>query len=115
MVFVGAEEAATIEIGGVDQTVEVMAWDPTNRVVEIAIPVAGITGIIDDTMSIVQGTVTGDISDDGVKRELHVVLTQGSSAFAAADATTDENSAAAVLVPFATSILSVSICLVRSG
>ena len=45
-------------------------------------------------MSIVQGTVTGDISDDGVKRELHVALTQGSSAFAAADATTDENSAA---------------------
>ena len=92
--FVGAEESATIEIGGVDQTVEILAWDPTNRVVEIAIPTAGITGIIDDTMSIVQGTVTGNIADDGVKRELHVALTQGSSAFAAADATTDENSAA---------------------
>lgn len=95
--FVGAEEAATVEIGGVDQTVEVLAWDPTNRVVEIAIPVAGITGIIDDTMQLVQGTVTGDIADGGVARELHVALTQGSNAFAATDATVDENSAAVVI------------------
>ncbi|AIX25957.1 tail sheath monomer protein [Synechococcus phage ACG-2014d] len=93
--FVSAAAAATIEIGGSDQTVEVLSWNPSSRILEITIPSAGIVGFIDDTMSVVQGSVTGAIQS--VTRELQVVGSQGSSPFAATNTIADTNAAAAVV------------------
>ena len=93
--FVGADAGTTIEINAADQTVTVLSWNPTDRVLEIDIPVGGITGKIDDTMTVVQGSVSGAIAS--VSRELHVVLDADSGAFAATDSIADADSEAAVI------------------
>ena len=93
--FVGADAGTTIEINAADQTVTVLSWNPTDRVLEIDIPVGGITGKIDDTMTVVQGSVSGAIAS--VSRELHVVLDADSGAFAASDSIADADSEAAVI------------------
>ena len=93
--FVSAEADATIEIGGSDQTVEVLAWDPTTRILEITIPAAGVIGFIDETMTVVQGTANGPISS--ATRELQVVSTTGSSPFAATNSVADTNAVVAVV------------------
>ena len=93
--FVGADAGTTIEINAADQTVTVLSWNPTDRVLEIDIPVGGITGKIDDTMTVVQGSVSGAIAS--VTRELHVVLDNDSGAFAASDSIADADSEAAVI------------------
>ena len=93
--FEGSVTASTIEISGSPQTVDILSWNATDRVAEIAIPAAGITGIIDNTMVLTQGTVTGSI--DTVTRELQVVLDKDSGAFAATNTITDDNSATATI------------------
>ncbi len=93
--FEGTVTASTIEIGGSPQTITILAWNPTDRIAEIAIPGAGITGIIDSTMVLTQGTVTGSI--DSVTRELQVALAKDSGAFAATNTISDDNSATATI------------------
>ena len=84
--------ATTIDIGGSNEAVTVLAWDAANKILEIALPSGGVTGIIADAQTITQGTNTADIAASGVSRLLYVGLDAGSIKFAAADNIDDTNS-----------------------
>ena len=58
--------ATTIDIGGSDESVTVLAWDAANKILEIALPAGGVTGIIADAQTITQGTNTADIAAGGL-------------------------------------------------
>ena len=60
--------STTINIGGSNEAVTVLAWDPANKKLEIALPSGGVTGIIADSQTVTQGTNTCDIAASGIER-----------------------------------------------
>ena len=90
-------DATTISIGGSNESVTVLAYDPTNKYLEIALPGGGVTGIIADAQTITQGTNTADIGTGGIERRLYISGDKGKVAFAAADSISDTNSVAAAI------------------
>ena len=89
--------ATTISIGGSNEAVNVLAWDPANKVLEIGLPSGGVTGIIADAQTITQGTNTADIASSGIERRLYIGKNKDSVDFAASDSLQDTNSNAAVV------------------
>jgi hypothetical protein len=83
--------ATTISISGSNETVNVLAWDPANKKLEIGLPSGGVTGIIADAQTITQGSNTCDIAANGIERRLYVALNKSSIEFAAADVVADTN------------------------
>ena len=84
--------STTINIGGSNEAVDVLAWDATNKKLEIGLPSGGVTGIIAAAQTITQGTNTADIATGGIERRLYIALDKSSIAFKAADAVADTNS-----------------------
>ena len=87
-------DATTIDISGSSESVDVLAWDAANKVLEIALPAGGVTGIIADGQTVTHGVNTAEIATSGVSRLLYIGLDAGSISFAAADSLTDTNSVA---------------------
>ena len=83
--------ATTISIGGSDESVNVLAWDPANKKLEIGLPSGGVTGILSDNQVITQGTNTAAINTT-IERRLYIGLNKDSINFAAADVVADTNS-----------------------
>ena len=86
--------ATTVTIGGSAETVNVLAWDAASKVLEIALPAGGVTGIFADGQVITEGTNTAEIAGGGIERLLAIGLDAGSIKFAAADSITDTNATA---------------------
>ena len=84
----------TVSISGSNQTVTVLAWDPTNKKLEIGLPSGGITGILADGQTVTQGSNTCVIAASGIERRVYIGLNKGSIEFAAADSIADTNSTA---------------------
>jgi len=84
--------STTIDIGGSNEAVTVVAWDAANKVLEIELPSGGVTGIIADGQTVTQGTNTGVIATGGIERRLYAGLDSGSIKFAANDIVADTNS-----------------------
>ena len=84
--------STTIAISGSNEAVDVLAWDPANKKLEIGLQSGGVTGIIADGQTVTQGTNTCDIATGGVERKLLVALNKGSVEFAANDVVQDTNS-----------------------
>lgn len=84
-------DSTTIDIGGSNEAVDVLAWDAANKVLEIALQAGGVTGIIAAGQTITQGSNTADIATSGVSRLLYVGLDAGSVNFAASDSIVDTN------------------------
>ncbi|WLW37203.1 tail sheath monomer [Synechococcus phage S-RS29] len=83
--------ATTISISGSNETVNVLAWDPANKKLEIGLPSGGVTGIIADAQTVTQGSNTCDIATNGIERRLYVALNKSSIEFAASDVVADTN------------------------
>ena len=91
-----AGSTATITIGGSGQTVDVLAWDASNKVLEIGLQSGGVTGIIADSSdTIAQGGASGTIAS--TERLLYVGLDASSIAFKGTDSIQDTNSTAVVI------------------
>jgi len=88
--------STTINIGGSQESVDVLAYDATNKYLEIGIPTGGVTGIIADNQVITQGTNTAKINV-GIERRLYIAKNKDSIDFAAADSVTDANSTAVAI------------------
>ena len=88
--------STTINIGGSEEAVTVLSWDPANKKLEIGLPSGGVTGIISDGQAITQGTNTAAVNV-GIERRLYVALNKDSIAFAASDSVADTNSTAVVV------------------
>ena len=84
----------TVSISGSNQTVDVLAWDPGNKKLEIGLPSGGITGILADGQTVTQGSNTCVIDTSGIERRVYIALDKGSIEFAAADSIADTNSTA---------------------
>ena len=82
----------TINIGGSQESVDVLAWDSNNKKLEIGLPSGGVTGIIADGQTITAGTNTAVITTGGIERQLYVALNKDSIDFAASDVVADTNS-----------------------
>ena len=82
----------TINIGGSQESVNVLAWDENNKKLEIGLPSGGVTGIIADGQTITAGTNTAVISTGGIERQLYIALNKDSIDFAASDVVADTNS-----------------------
>ena len=89
--------ATTINIGGSNETVNVLAWDSTNKKLEIGLPSGGVTGILADAQAITQGTNSAAIATSGIERRLYIGLDKDSISFAAADSVQDTNSTAVAI------------------
>ena len=89
--------ATTINIGGSNETVDVLAWDSTNKQLEIGLPSGGVTGILADAQAITQGTNSAAIATSGIERRLYIGLDKDSISFAAADSVQDTNSTAVAI------------------
>ena len=89
--------STTVEIGGSQEAVDVLAWDAKNSKLEIALPSGGVTGIMADGQTVTQGTNTAVIGTGGIERRLYVILDKGSIDFAATDSVNDTNSTAIVI------------------
>tara|TARA_B100000085_G_scaffold147245_1_gene134017 strand:+ start:1079 stop:3331 length:2253 start_codon:yes stop_codon:yes gene_type:complete len=89
--------STTIGIGGSAEAVTVLAWDATDKKLEIALPSGGVTGIIADGQTVTQGTNTAVIATSGIERRLYIIKDKGSVDFAATDAVTDTNSTSVVI------------------
>jgi hypothetical protein len=89
--------ATTVTITGSPESVNVLAWDPANKKLEIGLPGGGVTGIIGDGQVVTQGSNTADIASSGVERKLYVALNKDSIAFAATDVVDDTNSNSATI------------------
>ena len=89
--------STTINIGGSNEAVTVLAWDPANKKLEIALPSGGVTGIIADAQTVTQGTNTCDIAASGIERRCYIALNKDSIAFAATDSINDTNTNAAAI------------------
>ena len=87
----------TVSISGSNQTINVLAWDPTNKKLEIGMPSGGITGILADGQTVTQGSNTCVIASSGIERRVYIGLNKGSIEFAAADSISDTNSTAAAI------------------
>ncbi len=88
--------ATTIEIGGSAETVDVLAWNSTDKILKIGIPNAGVPGIIADGQTVTQVTNTDLMETIGISRLLYIGLDSGSIKFATADSVNDSNSTAVV-------------------
>ena len=86
----------TINIGGSQEGVDVLAYDPTNKYLEIGIPTGGVTGILADNQVITQGTNTAKINV-GIERRLYIAKDKDKIDFAAADSVTDAASTAVAI------------------
>ena len=82
----------TINIGGSQESVDVLAWDANNQKLEIGLPSGGVTGIIADGQAVTAGTNTAVISTGGIERQLYIALNKDSIDFAASDVVADTNS-----------------------
>ena len=82
----------TINIGGSQESVDVLAWDANNKKLEIGLPSGGVTGIIADGQTITAGTNTAVITTGGIERQLYVALNKDSIDFAGSDVVADTNS-----------------------
>ena len=82
----------TINIGGSQESVNVLAWDENNKKLEIGLPSGGVTGIIADGQTITAGTNTAVIGTGGIERQLYIALNKDSIDFAASDVVADTNS-----------------------
>lgn len=84
---------ATITIGGSAQAVNLIGYDATNRIVEITIPSAGVTGIIGSGQVVAQSGVgfTGTIEASTIVRELLTVTNVGATNFIDTDSVIDDN------------------------
>ncbi len=89
--------STTIAISGSNETINVLAWDPANKKLEIGLPAGGVTGIVADAQVVTQGTNTAEISVSGIERKLYIAKNKSSIDFAAADSVEDTNSNAAVI------------------
>ena len=89
--------ATTIGIGGSNESVDVLAWDAGNKILEIGIPSGGVTGIIADAQTVTQGSNTAVIAASGITRLLYIGKNKDSIDFAAADSLTDSASNAAAV------------------
>tara|TARA_B100002019_G_scaffold80469_1_gene69465 strand:+ start:985 stop:3237 length:2253 start_codon:yes stop_codon:yes gene_type:complete len=89
--------STTVGIGGSNETVNVLAWDPANKKLEIGLPGAGVTGIIADGQTVTQGSNTCVIATSGIERRLYIAKNKSSIDFAAADSVTDTNSNASAI------------------
>ena len=87
----------TVSISGSNQTINVLAWDPVNKKLEIGMPSGGITGILADGQTVTQGSNTCVIASSGIERRVYIGLNKGSIEFAAADSISDTNSTAAAI------------------
>ena len=83
--------STTIAIGGSNETIDVLAWDPANKKLEIGIPSAGVTGIIADDQVVTQGSNTAAVNV-GIERRLYIAKNKSSVDFAPADSLQDTNS-----------------------
>ena len=83
--------STTISISGSNETVNVLAWDPANKKLEIGLPGGGVTGILADGQTITQGSNTADIASSGIERRLYVALNKNSVEFAGSDVVADTN------------------------
>jgi len=83
--------STTVAISGSNETVNVLAWDPANKKLEIGLPAGSVTGIIADGQTITQGANTADIATSGIERRLYVALNKSSVEFAATDVVADTN------------------------
>ena len=82
----------TINIGGSQESVTVLAWDSNNKKLEVGLPGGGVTGIIADGQTITAGTNTAVIGTGGIERQLYIALNKDSIDFAASDVVADTNS-----------------------
>ena len=82
----------TINIGGSQESVNVLAWDENNKKLEIGLPSGGVTGIIADGQTVTAGTNTAVISTGGIERQLYIALNKDSIDFAGSDVVADTNS-----------------------
>ena len=82
----------TINIGGSQESVDVLAWDANNQKLEIGLPSGGVTGILADGQAITAGTNTAVISTGGIERQLYIALNKDSIDFAGSDVVADTNS-----------------------
>ena len=89
-----AGAATTIDISGSAETVDVIGYEPNDKVLEIALPAGGVTGIIAAGQTISQGTSTATIATNGVTRELLSVTTFGAVNFSATDSIEDTTTTA---------------------
>ena len=83
--------ATTINIGGSQESVNVLAYDATNKKLEIDLPSGGVTGIIANDQAITQGTNTAAVNTT-IERRLYIVKDKGSIDFATSDVLADTNS-----------------------
>ena len=89
--------ATTIGIGGSNETVNVLSWDPANKKLEVDLPSGSVTGIIAAAQTVTQGANTCVIASGGIERRLYIALDKGKIAFAAADSVADTNSTAVAI------------------
>ena len=89
--------ATTIGIGGSNEAVTVLSWDPTNKKLEVGLPSGSVTGIIAAAQTVTQGSNTAVIASGGIERRLYIALDKGSIEFAAADSVQDTNSTAVAI------------------
>jgi hypothetical protein len=89
--------STTIEISGSNEAVNVLAWDPANKKLEIDLPSGGVTGIIAAGQTVTQGSNTCDIATSGVARKLLIALNKDSIEFAATDSIDDTNDTAVAI------------------
>ena len=83
--------ATTINIGGSQESVNVLAYDAINKKLEIDLPSGGVTGIVADGHVITQGTNTAAVNIT-IERRLYIVKDKGSIDFAINDVLADTNS-----------------------
>ena len=89
--------STTIAISGSNEAVTVVAWDATNKYLEIELPSGGVTGIIAAAQTITQGTNTADIATGGIERRVYIAKDKGSVDFAVNDSIDDTNSTAVTI------------------
>ena len=89
--------ATTIGIGGSNESVNVLSWDPANKKLEVDLPSGSVTGIIAAAQTVTQGANTCVIASGGIERRLYIALDKGKIAFAAADSVADTNSTAVAI------------------
>tara|TARA_Y100001970_G_scaffold5928_1_gene6649 strand:- start:25298 stop:27547 length:2250 start_codon:yes stop_codon:yes gene_type:complete len=83
--------STTINIGGSQESVNVLAYDATNKRLEIDLPSGGVTGIIANDQVITQGTNTAAVNTT-IERRLYIAKDKGSIDFATNDVLADTNS-----------------------
>ena len=83
----------TINIGGSQESVDVLGYDSANKKLEIGLPSGGVTGILTDDQVITQGTNTAAINAT-IERRLYIGLDKDSIEFVATDSIQDTNSTA---------------------